>query len=368
MTTTDILFSTYQGGGLALDNRVVMAPMTRARSPGGVPTPEVAAYYARRAAAQVGLIVTEGVAINRLGALVDPNVPHFWGETALAAWRDVLAAVHAAGGKIMPQIWHVGATASRRAQWTERDPRIESPSGLNAPGVPMGRAMSDADIAGTIDAYADAAASARKLGFDGVEIHGAHGYLIDQFLWAGTNRRVDGYGGALLAERTRFAIEVVKAVRAAVGPDFPISFRFSQFKQQDYSVLLAETPGELATMLEPLADAGVTIFHASQRRFWEPAFDGDPTNLAGWAKKLTGRTAIAVGSVGLSGEFKNNWSGEVSTPTSIDTVLERLDRGEFDLIAVGRALLNDPYWAAKIARGDAALLRPFDIAALDVYH
>lgn len=361
------LFRPFDDGGLSLPNRIVMAPMTRSRSPSGIPGPGLGDYYARRAAAQVGLIITEGVAIERPGALDDPNVPHFWGE-ALKPWRAVADQVHAAGGKIMPQLWHVGAFEGRRSAWARNDPRTESPSGLHAPGVAMGRAMSDADIADTIRAYADAARNARDLGFDGVEVHGAHGYLIDQFLWAPTNARTDRYGGRTLAERTRFAVEIVRAMRDAAGSDFPISFRFSQHKQQDYEARLAHDPAELATLLEPLADAGVTIFHASQRRFWEPAFAGSDVNLAGWAKKLTGRTAIAVGSVGLSGEFASNFAGEVSAPTSIDQLLDRLERDEFDLIAVGRALLNDPLWVEKVAAGRSDELKPFDLKALDTYY
>lgn len=368
MSSLKSLLSPCECAGMALANRIVMAPMTRSRSPAGVPTADVAAYYARRAAANVGLIITEGTAICRPGAVDDPAVPRFWGEDALAGWKGVVDAVHAAGGKIMPQLWHVGAHAGRKAEWSDGDQRIESPSGLNAPDRPMGRAMSDADIADTIDAFARAASDAEHLGFDGVEIHGAHGYLIDQFFWSKTNRRTDRHGGASIAERSRFAADVVSAIRRTVAPDFPIAFRFSQFKQQDYSVLLAETPQELEAMLAPIADAGANIFHASQRRFWEPAFAGSDLNVAGWAKSLTGRPTITVGSVGLSGEYKANWAGEVSRPASIDALLQRLEHGEFDLVAVGRALLNDHLWAEKIAQGRHGDLKPFSVSALDDYH
>ncbi|MEM5275158.1 NADH:flavin oxidoreductase [Cupriavidus taiwanensis] len=367
MSVAEALFRPFESDGLSLPNRVVMAPMTRRRSPSGIPTSQVADYYARRAAENVGLVITEGVAINRPGAVDSSDIPSFFGE-ALASWREVAAQVHKAGAKIFPQLWHVGATESRAAHWVENDPRIESPSGLNAPEAPLGRVMSESDIADTIAAFAQAARDAQTIGFDGVEIHGAHGYLIDQFFWAKTNVRADAYGGESLAARTRFAVEVVKAIREAVGQDFPVSFRFSQFKQQDYSAVLANTPDELSTLLEPLADAGVSIFHGSQRRFWEPVFEGSDLNLAGWAKRLTGRTSIAVGSVGLSGEFASNWSGEVSQPTSIDKLLERLDAREFDLIAVGRALLNDPQWATKIAANRASELKPFQISSLETYY
>src|SRR5690606_10899877 len=197
-------------------------------------------------------------------------------------------------------------------------------------------------------AFAKAAADAKALGFDTVELHGAHGYLIDQFFWAGTNTRTDRYGGATLAERSRFAADVVAATREAVGPDFPILLRVSQWKQQDYAVRLAPTPREMEQWLGPLVAAGVDILHCSQRRFWEPEFpeiDGaSGLNFAGWAKKLTGAPTISVGSVGLSGDFFSAFQGQGSEAASLDGLVERMERGEFDLVAVGRALLSDAHW------------------------
>jgi 2,4-dienoyl-CoA reductase-like NADH-dependent reductase (Old Yellow Enzyme family) len=197
------------------------------------------------------------------------------------------------------------------------------------------------------------------LGFDAVEIHGAHGYLIDQFFWHPTNQRTDSYGGKTLAARTRFAVELIQAVRHATGPDFPICLRVSQWKLQDYSAKLATTPEEMTAWLAPLVQAGVDIFHCSQRRFWEPEFAGSDLNFAGWAKKLTGRPTITVGSVGLSGDFIAAFHGEASKPRSLDELVRRLDRGDFDLVAVGRALLADPAWAQKIEEGKASELRGF---------
>jgi 2,4-dienoyl-CoA reductase-like NADH-dependent reductase (Old Yellow Enzyme family) len=118
---------------------------------------------------------------------------------------------------------------------------------------------------------------------------------------AGSNRRTDAFGGDAV-ERTRFATEVVRAVRAAIGPDFPLIFRYSQWKTQVHSARLAETPDALESMLAPIADAGVDVFHASTRRFWQPEFEGSDLNLAGWTRKLTGRQTISVGSVSLGGE------------------------------------------------------------------
>ncbi len=361
------LFQPFRVRSLELRNRIVMAPMTRSRSPGGVPGEDVAAYYRRRAESEVGLILSEGTVVDRPAARNEPGIPFFHGADALAGWRRVIEGVHAAGGRMGPQLWHVGSMPSAMSDWVPSAP-VESPSGLVAPGQPAGVAMSGEDIADTIAAYARAAADARRLGFDLVEIHAAHGYLIDQFFWAGTNGRTDRFGGATLPERARFAAELVRGVRAAVGPDFPISLRVSQWKQQDYTVRLAATPGAMSGWLVPLVEAGVDILHCSQRRFWEPEFpdiDGeDGLNFAGWAKKLTGAATVSVGSVGLSGDAVAAFNGEGSRPTGLDGLLRRLERGEFDLIAVGRALLADPLWAAKVHTGDAAGMQGFTPAAL----
>ena len=216
-----------------------------------------------------------------------------------------------------------------------------------------------------IAAFAQAARDAKAIGMDGVEIHGAHGYLIDQFFWEGSNQRTDEYGGSL-ANRSRFAIELVQAVRAAVGPDFPIIFRFSQWKQQDYSARLVQSPEELGEFLAPLSAAGVDIFHCSTRRFWEPEFEGSPLNLAGWTRQLTGKPTITVGSVGLDDEFLQYMvkTDKVAQPANIEGLLERLNRQEFDLVAVGRALLVDPDWAQKVREGRMQDVLPFSREAL----
>jgi 2,4-dienoyl-CoA reductase-like NADH-dependent reductase (Old Yellow Enzyme family) len=346
-------------GGLTVPNRIVMAPMTRQFSPGGVPDEAVAAYYARRAAGGVGLIVTEGTYVGHESAGQSDRVPRFHGEEQLAGWAKVAEAVHAAGGRIVPQLWHIGMVRTA-GQPPFTDAPAVGPSGIRLDGTEgTGKAMTQGDLDDVIAAFAQAAADAERIGFNGVELHGAHGYLIDQFLWSGTNRRADAYGGDLLA-RTRFGAEIVAAVRAAVSPDFPVIFRFSQWKSDNYDARLAATPAELDALLAPLAAAGVDAFHASTRRYWLPEFDGSELNLAGWTRKLTGRPVITVGSVGLDGDFLRGFQGEGAPLKGIDDLLDRLEREEFDLVAVGRALLQDPEWAAKVLAGR------FD--ELDAYH
>lgn len=337
------LFTPFTAGPLHLKSRIVMAPMTRGFSPEGIPGPDVAAYYRRRAENGVGLIVTEGTVIDHSEASNHPGVPNFFGEAALAGWTRVVEGVHAAGGKIVPQIWHMG-THGDVNHFTE------------------------ADIATLIQRFAESAAAAKRIGFDGIELHGAHGYLIDQFLWEQTNTRTDRYGGSMLA-RTRFAAEVVAACREAVGPDFPIILRLSQWKSSDYAAKLAPTPELLAQFLSPLTESGVDLFHCSTRRFWEPEFEGSALNFAGWVKKLTGKPTITVGSVGLDSEFTRLFAeGQGAEREGLDQLLERLEQGEFDLVAVGRALLQDPAWAAKIREGRNDELQPFGAEALQTLH
>lgn len=359
----DALFQPFRLKSINLPNRVVMAPMTRSFSPGGIATDDVAGYYRRRAEGQVGLIITEGTGVNRPASLNDPNIPRFHGAGELAAWGKVASEVHKGGGLIAPQLWHVGAVRARDPNWAPPGP-YDSPSGLSSPGHQFGEPMTDAEVADAIAAFGKAAGDAKALGFDAVELHGAHGYLIDQFFWDGVNQRSDSFGGPGLPGRAKFAAEILKAVRAAVGPDFPVIIRLSQWKQQDFTVKLAATPAEMEAWLQPLADAGADCFHCSQRRFWESEFDGSDLNFAGWAKKLTGKPTITVGSVGLTGEFVASWGGEQSQPASLDELLRRLDRGDFDLVAVGRALLQDPQWVVKVREGRDGELQPYDRAAL----
>ncbi|WP_232246343.1 NADH:flavin oxidoreductase [Kitasatospora mediocidica] len=377
------MFSPFTVGSLVLRNRVVMAPMSRDLSPGGVPGPESAQYYARRARGGVGLIITEGTFVGHPAAGNRPDVPRFYGDDALAGWAEVVRAVHAEGGRIVPQLWHLGMdpllwgrSVEEAGQLLPGDTQLTSPEGglLSPSGVDPDngpaerRVMTDTDIAQVLEAFATAAADAERLGFDGIELHAAHGYLIDQFLWERTNLRQDGYGGDAGA-RARFGAELVRACRAAVSPDFPIIMRISQWKVSHYDARIANSPQELEELLAPLVDAGVDVFHCSTRRFWESEFEGSELNLAAWTKRVTGLPTIVVGSVGLSGsDFLGYLEGKGAAIGDTAEVARRLDDGEFDLVAVGRALIANPDWPDKVRTGRTGELRPFQadmLAALD---
>jgi 2,4-dienoyl-CoA reductase-like NADH-dependent reductase (Old Yellow Enzyme family) len=363
-SANEILFRPIQIGSLSLPNRIVMPPMTRGFSPGGVPGPDVAAYYRRRAEGGAGLIITEGTWIPHPTASNDPGVPSFYGEDALMGWAHVLKEVHDAGGKIVPQLWHIGvAPKSDVAEiYGDRpDERADliGPSGLASPGVKAGREMSQQHIDDVGEAYVTAAATAYEMGFDGIELHAAHGYLIDQFFWDQTNLRKDRYGGSI-ANRNRFAVDIVKAIRAKTASDFPIILRFSQWKLQDYEARPWPTPQTLENFLGDFVDAGVDIFDCSQRRFWEPMYDGSGLNLAGWTQKLSGLPAISVGSVTLSGDFMSALAhGARDSSSGLGELIERMERDEFDLIAVGRALIANPDWLEKVRHNRMDHIIPF---------
>ncbi len=358
----DVLFKPFSGGNLDLPNRIVMAPMTRSFSPGNVPGENVVDYYRRRAEGGVGLILSEGVSTNAVTATGTPNVPNIVTDTAKAGWKQVSDAVKAAGGKMGLQLWHEGPY--RNPKKTEHpDTPSWSASGFKVSDKVLWQPMTEEEIETAITEFVDAAVATKDLGFDCVEFHGAHSYLLDSFFWSETNKRDDQWGGDW-AGRTRMATEIVKRTRKAVGDDFPLIIRLSQWKQQDFAALSAGTPAELEKWLAPLVDAGIDVFHCSQRRFWEPTFEGDDLNFAAWTKKITGKPSISVGSVGLSGEFTAVYAGEASQPASLDALVERMERDEFDLIAVGRALLQDPEWALKVRDGRTNELQEFTREAL----
>jgi 2,4-dienoyl-CoA reductase-like NADH-dependent reductase (Old Yellow Enzyme family) len=359
------LFTSFKLKNLHLPNRIVMAPMTRSKSPNQIPGDDVVAYYRRRAEGGVGLIITEGVAPDHPVALNDANVPNFHGD-ALDGWAKVLKAVKGAGGFIMPQLWHTGLMRKPGAGPNPHLPGV-GPSGLFKPGKKVAEPMTTKEIDEAIAGYATSARHAEELGFDGVEIHGAHGYLIDQFFWDGTNERGDAFGGDMV-KRTKFAVEIIRAIRAAVSRDFPVILRWSQWKQQDYAIKLAPTPQTLEKFLEPLMQAGVDCFHCSTRRFWEPEFEGSDLNLAAWTKKITGLPTITVGSVGLNEDFIAGYRGVPAGPASLDRLIEMFERGDFDLVAVGRALIVNPDWANKVKAGHLDELKAFSLEALPVLH
>ena len=365
----EALFTPLKIRGMTLRNRIVMSPMTRGFSPNGVPADDVANYYRRRAEGGAGLIITEGVAVDHPAALGDAglgedNIPLLGNAAAVDGWRKVVDGVHAKGAKIVPQLWHQGAMRKPRTGPYPEVPSV-SPSGLWGPinsmtsidpkSIPadskIGEPMSEAQIEEAITAFVRCAVNAAEAGFDGIALHGGHGYLIDNFLWEGTNQRDDRWGGSR-TKRSEFPAEIVRRIRAAVGEDLPIFFRFSQWKQQDFRATLADNPGELREVLQPLAAAGVDVFDASVRYYNRAAFEGDPACLAGVARRVTGKLSMAVGGIGIN---QGMYDRDKATAVVSDftPLLDRFHAGEFDLAAIGRAMIGDSSWAEKFRAGQA---------------
>ncbi len=333
---------------LKLKNRIALAAAARWASPAGNPAP-LADFYRARVEGGAALVMTEGAAINRPASYNDPRSARIFGP-ALEGWSKVVDAVHGAGGAIIPQLWHAGSVAKKASDW---DPGVEpeSPSGLVATGQPRGRALTESDLAELLGAYAEAAESAMRLGMDGVEVHAGHGYLLDQFFWEQTNIRSDRWGGKTLPERARFPLEAVKTVRKAMGSEKPLMVRISNWKSASLEARMFETPKELEAWLAPFAKAGVDIFSVSEMRLERPIFRDSPLSFAGWVKKLTGVPVMAAGGIGMSGDLIRTFAGETGNPEPVDDTARRIEEGEFDLVAVGRALVADPQWTAKIREG-----------------
>lgn len=354
------LLSPFRVGDLTVSNRVVMAPMSRRFAVDWTLDQRHADYYSRRAELGVGLIVTEATYVDHESAGEDPTVPRLGARRADAGWGRVVESVHEVGGKIWLQLFHVGArlSAHRGSALYARFPH--APSGLGLAGEVVGEPMTRSEIDSVVGAFERGARLAREVGFDGVEIHAAHGYLIDQFFWDRTNRRTDRFGGSP-ASRARFAAEVVHRCRGAVGQGFPISIRVSQWKVDHYDATVASSREELRELMCPVVEAGADIIDVSTRRYWEPAFGGGLT-LAGEMKEASGLPTIAVGSVGVSKQFSPGKSAaETAFGASLEPLSARVEAEEFDLLAVGRSLIVRPQFVADLRSGLAPEV--FDLAA-----
>ena len=355
-----MLFEPYKLKNLNLRNRVVMAPMTRNQSPGGIPTNEVAAYYSRRAKAEVGLIITEGIEVSHEASSAYPNVPRLDTKEAREGWKRVVNGIKENGGSVIAQLWHCGGFRKLGMQPNPEVPG-HTASGLVKPGKKVAHEMTLEDIKQTINAYASDAKYCEEIGFDGVEIHGAHGYLIDNFFWEGTNIRDDSYGGSI-EKRSQFVSEIIQAVRSNISQEFIVGLRFSQWKQHDFEAKLAHSTDDLKKVLLSPVESGLDYLHSSMRRFWESEFEGSEENLAYWTKKISNIPTIGVGSVGLDSDFIDMTAP--SKPASIDKAIDDISKEKYDLLAVGRALLSDHEWVLKMKEGRLKDVIPYSKEAL----
>ena len=355
-----MLFEPYKLKNLNLRNRVVMAPMTRNQSPGGIPTNEVVAYYSRRAKAEVGLIITEGIEVSHEASSAYPDVPRLDTKEAREGWKRVVNGIKENGGSVIAQLWHCGGFRKLGMQPNPEVPG-HTASGLVKPGKKVAHKMTLEDIKQTINAYASDAKYCEEIGFDGVEIHGAHGYLIDNFFWEGTNIRDDSYGGSI-EKRSQFVSEIIQAVRSNISQEFIVGLRFSQWKQHDFEAKLAHSTDDLKKVLLSPVESGLDYLHSSMRRFWESEFEGSEENLAYWTKKISNIPTIGVGSVGLDSDFIDMTAP--SKPANIDKAIDDISKEKYDLLAVGRALLSDHEWVLKMKEGRLKDVIPYSKEAL----
>ena len=323
MTVT--LLSRYTHRGLELPNRIVMAPMTRSRAvAGNVPNPLAAVYYAQRASA--GLLVSEGTQVSPRGVGYI-RTPGIHSAEQVDGWRAVTRAVHAAGGRIFAQLWHVGRVSHPDFHGGAL-PVAPSPiaaqgeafttHGRKALGVP--RALERSEIPLVVEEFRRAAENALAAGFDGVELHGANGYLLDQFLRDGANARTDEYGGGI-ENRARFPIEVVDAVAAVWGPHrvgYKISPYFTGLGMSDSNPVAT-----FSYLARALSERGLLYLHVTEP-IGGPADLSTPARITPILRTLFDGTLIANGSYDLQ------------------TANAAIDRGETDLVAFGRVLLANP--------------------------
>jgi 2,4-dienoyl-CoA reductase-like NADH-dependent reductase (Old Yellow Enzyme family) len=349
------LFEPFALEKLQLSNRFVLPGMQRGMCEKGAPTAAMVDYYRRRVAGGCGLIISESVAVDLPTST--QNERFAWmTERTFDAWVRCIAGVKEEGARILLQIWHEGARRTEGGDGPySRYPTI-SPSGIADRETQQGRPATLEELGELKAAFVSAALMAKAAGADGVEIHAAHGYLLDQFLWPVTNRREDGYGGSAILDRARLPSEIIAGVRAACGPDFVIGLRFSQWKETDYSARVVETPEELQSMLSLFETAGLSIIHASTRRFWSPEWPGSNLSLAGWCKRLSHLPVICVGSVGVPTE-----AGEpgMQIASHLRELVRRLASDEFDLVSVGRSQIADPDWVNKVRAAELDSIRPF---------
>lgn len=354
MTTTAApsLFDTPALNGVPLRNRLVVAPMTRiSATDTGVPTEAMRRYYAGFARGGFGLIVSEGIYTDRAYAQGYAGQPGLTDAQQAQGWHGIVEAVHRAGGRMVAQLMHAGALSqANRFRDDTAGPSAVQPRGrqMTAYGgtgaYRMPRAMEEAEILEAIEGFAHAARRARDAGFDGVEIHGANGYLLDQFLNGHTNQRQDAWGGGI-AQRMRLLLATIRAVRAAVGSDRIVGVRVSQAKVNDFTYQWPEGADGAAAVFAAIAASGVDYLHVTEPEAWRPAFADSDASLVQHARRAAPGLAIVA-------------NGSLADPVNAAGMLKH----GATLVALGRGALANPDWPARVRA--AQPVRPFDAAML----
>ncbi|SDM50105.1 N-ethylmaleimide reductase [Fictibacillus solisalsi] len=330
------LFEPVTIGAWNLRTRTAMAPMTRsfADDTTGAVNDQIAEYYRKRAQDGIGLIITEGVVISSR-AKGNPGVPGIYTQEQIDSWKKVTRAVHAEGGTIIAQIWHVGRASHHEIAGglpPQAPSAIAAEGKVSRFGKPFDtpEEMTEQDIKEVVGQYAQAAKNAIEAGFDGVEIHGAHGYLIDQFNSDVSNRRTDRYGGDL-KKRLTFMKEVLSAVIEAVGVERTL-IRFSAFKIDDLAYMWEDPEAAIQTFIEAFKETGVRMIHPSTMEFTKPI-----------ARGLT-----------LHELVRHYWDGVIIGVGNLDaqTSEEALEKGTIDVAAIGRPLIANPDYLTRLKQNE----------------
>lgn len=339
------LFEAGRIGELVTENRFITSPMTRTSAESdGVPSALMKEYYTAYAKGGFGLVITEGTYTDLKSSQGYTNQPGIATDRHVEGWKPIVDSVKSNGARFIQQLLHVGALVQGNAHSDD----IIAPSALQPQGEQLAhyggqgpynvpREMTQDDIAETVEAYANAARRSVDAGFDGVEIHGANGYLCDQFMTDYTNQRTDEYGGSL-ESRLRFSCDVVKAVIDAIGDKAVVGIRISQMKVNNFTHVWTGGAADADTIFREISAAGAHYIHVSTRNV-EPVFDSD-IPLAGFAKKYAG---IVIA------------NGNMNDP---DQASEVLRDGHADFVAIARGALADPSLPHKVAAEDAPI--PFN--------
>lgn len=337
------LWAPLRLGSTELENRVALAPMTRiSASENGHATERMASYYEGYARGGFGLLITEGIypdTRHSQGYLFQPGIAT---EEQASSWAAVVERVHSAGSRIFAQLMHAGSQSQgNRFVQSSIGPSAVAPKGeqlafyRGAGAYPVPAEITHAQLAEVRDGFVTAALHAKQAGFDGIEIHGANGYLLDQFLTDYLNQRTDEYGGSV-QNRVRFAADVTQAVREAIGPEMTVGIRISQGKVSDNAHKWAGGVQDAEVIFETLAATGIDFVHTTEYRAAAPAFGNSGPSLAALAKQHTGLPVIA--------------NGNLDDP---DAAAALIEDGTADVVALGKAALANRDWPRRVRSGAA---------------
>ncbi|WP_422659249.1 NADH:flavin oxidoreductase [Paenibacillus sp. EC2-1] len=348
MSDTKKLFEPFNIGRITLKNRVGVAPMTRiSATEKGLVTDRMVKYYRSFADGGFGLIITEGTYIDDKYSQTYQFQPGIAYEEQAQEWKRVVDAVHSQDTKIFMQLQHTGPLSQGNRFVNETiAPSSVQPKGeqlkfyLGEGAFRLPREITKEEIVDVKKSFVDAAKRAKSIGFDGIELHGANGYLLDAFLTEHTNKRNDEYGGTT-ENRVRLLVEIIQDVREAVGENFTVGIRISQSKVNDYAYKWSAKEHDAKTIFGALGKSGLDFIHVTEFEAWKPAFDTGKDSLAVLAKKYSQLPIIV--------------NGQLEKP---ERASKMINNGDADMVTLGKGALANHDWVKKVKNGEP--LKEFD--------